>query len=247
MMTIQIANVLSFVLCLFLNGTAEIGNFMNVGIQAAPFTFAIWAVIYLLLLVFVIYQALPADMVPNRPDDLIFNQIGYYFMINMVLNGVWIQVFTLGTNVGYLLSIVIIAVMLLSTLDMAMTTLDAMSNGELDDTLVARISLRGGMSIYAGWLTAANIIAGAQMLKLSGMSEANGYDEELWTLVMLAVATVVFGATTYINDDPVYGAVLIWATIGIRGDNWLESNAVEMTTNAIIGLATAFVIYVAIE
>lgn len=130
---------------------------------------------------------------------------------------------------------------------MAMMTLEAVENGELTDDLFALISLRGGMSIYAGWLTAANIIAGAQLLKYFGMSEENGWDEELWTLIMIWVAFAVFGATTYINDDPVYGAVFIWASNGIRADNYLESDAVEMSLNAIIGLFSAFVAYVAIE
>lgn len=55
MMNLQIANVLSFMICLYLNGNAEIGNNGSVGIQAAGFTFAIWGIIYLLLAMFVVY------------------------------------------------------------------------------------------------------------------------------------------------------------------------------------------------
>ena len=62
---------------------------------------------------------------------------------------------------------------------------------------------------------------------------------------MLWVATAIFAATTYLNNDPVYGAVIVWASLGIKADNVLGSAAVETSTNAIIGLMSAFDLYIA--
>ena len=76
------------------------------------------------------------------------------------------------------------------------------------------LGLRGGMSIYAGWLTAATILGMANALKFLGMSELNGYDEEMWTVAMLWTALVVFSLTAILNDDFIYGAVFIWAGLG---------------------------------
>ena len=52
------------------------------GLNPTALTFSIWGIIYSCIIIFVVYQALPADMVPNRPDDLIFNRIGYVFVLN---------------------------------------------------------------------------------------------------------------------------------------------------------------------
>lgn len=98
---------------------------------------------------------------------------------------------------------------------------------------MALVGLRGGMSIYSGWLTAATILGASNLLKNIGMSEENGWDEELGTVIMSWIAFGVFAAATSINQDPVYGAVLVWAATGIRAENVLESDLVSMSLDAI--------------
>ena len=43
--------------------------------------FGIWPVIYTLLMLFTIYQALPKKWVPSRNDKLIYDGIGYLFAL----------------------------------------------------------------------------------------------------------------------------------------------------------------------
>jgi len=47
--------------------------------------FAIWGIIYMFNLLFVVYMVLPCSWVPLRNNDLIFGQIGYLFAINMTV------------------------------------------------------------------------------------------------------------------------------------------------------------------
>ena len=75
-----------------------------VGIAPAGFTFAIWGVIYLLIGVFAVYQALPAASAPNRADGLIFGEIEWTFVINMVLNALWLPTFQSNTATGFFVS-----------------------------------------------------------------------------------------------------------------------------------------------
>jgi tryptophan-rich sensory protein len=75
-----------------------------------------WAVIYFLVAVFIIYQALPKKYTPARNDDLIFNQIKYVFAINMILNGSWLPVFLLNTKVSFIFALIIISGLLMTNI-----------------------------------------------------------------------------------------------------------------------------------
>ena len=96
--------------------------------------------------------------------------------------------------------------------------------------------MRFSFSVYSGWLTAATILGAANMLKYLGMSEENGYDEEFYTVVILWIALVIFGLTTFVNNDWIYGSVLLWATSAIRSENLLQSTLVDQTLKAIISI-----------
>lgn len=78
------------------------------------------------------------------------------------------------------------------------------------------IFFRIGMSIYAGWVTVASILGFAIMLKSFGMSEANGYDETTWAIVILWVAEAVYVFQTVFQRNPLYGSIYLWALLGIR-------------------------------
>ena len=72
MATLQFANVFAFVANMVMNSIIysfvppltdleTISDEVAIGLGPAGFTFSIWGIIYLLLLIFVVYQALPAD------------------------------------------------------------------------------------------------------------------------------------------------------------------------------------------
>ena len=108
------------------------------------------------------------------------------------------------------------------------------------------ISLRGLMSIYAGWLSAASILGMGVFLQSLGMTDENGYNETAWSVAMLWVALAIYAANTYVNSDPLFGAVFIWVGLGIRdndGDGPVEALTVS-NLNVIIPLIAAFDLYV---
>ena len=123
--TLQVLNVVSFVICISLNGYAasvgneslgEISKQWDIKIDPAPWAFSIWGLIYSLILVFVVYQALPANWVSNRNEEVIFGQVSYSFSINMILNGVWLLIFTQDTPVAFILGGIEILWLLISCL-----------------------------------------------------------------------------------------------------------------------------------
>ena len=78
--TIQAFNVISFIICIVMNGASSKGGKQkkvsdknDQRLAPAPLAFSIWGIIYLLMLVFTIYQAIPE--VEGRNNKLIYHQI----------------------------------------------------------------------------------------------------------------------------------------------------------------------------
>ena len=93
---------MAYALAMLLNGLApiilpaDLGTItdeVNVAINPAGYAFSIWGLIYTLLGVFTVYQALPGSWVPDRNDDLIYNKVSYVFIANMFINGIWLLIF----------------------------------------------------------------------------------------------------------------------------------------------------------
>ena len=95
----------------------------------------------------------------NRDDILIFEDIGWYFPINMLLNAIWLPTFQSNTAAGFVASEVIISVMLFTALSSAKAAVARAQEWEWNwkDNWMALIGVRGGLSIYSGWLTAARL------------------------------------------------------------------------------------------
>jgi hypothetical protein len=170
---------------------SEISDATAVGVQPAGFTFAIWGIIYSLLFVFAIYQTLPASMASTRNNDFIYNEIGWLWSINMVLNGCWLPIFQMNSTAGFICANVIILVMLATALLMAKYAVNAKLNWP------EWIGFRLGMSIYAGWLSAATILNFSISLKVSGA--ADGWNEAGWSVAILWVAVVIYCGNALIH------------------------------------------------
>lgn len=168
----------------------------------AGFTFSIWGVIYLTLLIFVIWQALPAQRANQR-----IAKVSRYFQINCVLNGLWIVVWhydllavSLVVMFGILFTLVQIYRALISEIDTV--------------PFVEHITLYLPFSLYTGWISLATIA------NLSALQTGSGWDNVWltavqWTLLKLAVAGAV-GATIILKHrDIPFALVVAWAAYGI--------------------------------
>ena len=58
--------------------------------KSAPWAFIIWDIMYTLIFGFGIYTVIPLNCLRTRNNDLIYNQIGPLFVINIFCNGTWI-------------------------------------------------------------------------------------------------------------------------------------------------------------
>jgi len=199
-------NIAAFIFVLGINGLANglpIGGQTTGEISAkypslftpAGFTFSIWGLIYLGLLVYVVYQALPAQR-----DNEQLAKISLPFKLNCVANGLWIFAWH---NDLLILSLILMLGILL-TLVQIFRGLDA------EVGLIVKFPF----SLYTGWITVATIanISAAQTgfdLNDVGLSAIQ------WTWLKLAVAGAIGAIVIAHTRNVVYVLVVAWAAFGI--------------------------------
>ncbi len=183
----------------------------------AGFTFSIWGVIYLALLLFVIYQALPSQ----RGNETIA-RISRLFQVNCVANASWIVAWHYDLlNISLLIMLVLLVTLIL----IYRTLLGAIEYASVKQ----RLFLRLPFSLYMGWITLATIA------NISIVQTGNGWDNigltaVSWTLLKLALVGTI-GATMLLRfGDAVFVLVVAWAAYGI--------SVMQSATPAVSGAAT---------
>ena len=182
----------------------------------AGFTFGIWAVIYLALLAFVIWQALPAQRNDSR-----LAEISTLFKVSCVANAVWIVVWHYDLLALSLLVMLVILIALILVYRRLIAIIDSA-------TFFEHLVLYTPFSLYTGWISLATIA------NVSALQTGNGWDNVgiaavQWTLVKLALAGAI-GATMVLRyRDVVFVLVVAWAAWGI--------SVAQASTPAVAGAA----------
>lgn len=182
--------------------TGEISDSFDVFFVPAGYVFSIWGLIYVGLIAYAIYQLLPAQA-ENR--ELI--SIGNIFILSSLANMVWI---VLWHYEFFPLSVVVMLVLLVCLI-LIYLRLDI---GRAQVSAGMRWFVHLPFSIYLGWITVAtvaNITALLDYWDWSGW----GIGPEMWTVIMLAIATAVGGLMSFTRGDIAYALVLVWAFAGI--------------------------------
>jgi len=102
------------------------------------------------------------------------------------------------------------------------------------------IAMRGGFSIYSGWVTAATILNATYMLKSFGVADPDlAMDEEEITCEILGVAWLIYTLVAYTERNPLYGSMLLYVVYAIRDNivnNKPQYTKIEESANWILGL-----------
>ena len=206
-----LANALPF------NGlaTGAISDQFKVYFVPAGYVFAIWGLIYIGMLAFAVYQALP-----SQRENPYLRKAGYWFALSGVFNSLWLflwhyQIFplTIVIMLGLLASLLVIYLQL--------------EIGQRRVSAAEKWSLHLPISLYLGWISVATIANASDVLdyiKWSGW----GVAPEIWTVIMLAAALVLGLAMIFTRAEIAYPGVLIWAIIGIA----LKQAGVPLVANA---------------
>jgi translocator protein len=182
--------------------TAEVSDKFPVLFVPAGYVFAIWGLIYLGLAAYTVYQALPAQ----RTDPTL-RSIGWLYVLTCAVNSVWIFLWhyeLLPLTMLFMLALLGLLIAIYLRLDVG--------NRQYGGAM--RWLVQVPFSIYLGWITVATIANSNSFLYDLGW-DGSGIAWEVWAVILLVVAAIIGGLIVLGRRDVAYGAVLVWAFVGI--------------------------------
>jgi benzodiazapine receptor len=209
----QWVNLLAVMVAIVINGlanalplngqtTGEISDRFQVYFVPAGYVFSIWGLIYVGLIAFAVYQALPSQR--NNPR---LRRIDYLFALSCVANVAWLffwhyEVFPLTLVAMLALLLLLIAIYL------------RLGIGRAQVSTAEKWLVHVPFSIYLGWITVATI---ANVTSLLDYLNWSGWDisPEAWTVIMLVAGVGIASAVSLTRGDVAYMLVIVWAFAGI--------------------------------
>ena len=187
-----------------LNGkdTGQLSDQYPILTVPAGYAFAIWSLIYLGLIGFVVYQALP-----SQRDNPRIARITPLFLLSCLANIGWI--FTWHYEI---LSLnIVLMLVLLGSLIAIYRQLRAdgaqVSSGE-------RWLVWVPFSLYMGWITVATIVNLTVVLYAAGWQDTGTLGAALASLLFVVAAVIATVIARRFND-PAYAAVVVWALVAV--------------------------------
>jgi hypothetical protein len=187
-----------------LNGvtTKELSDNIPTYFVPAGYVFSIWSLIYLALIGYAVYQALPQAKQNSR-----LHSIAWWFVVNALANASWIVLWHYRFEEWSVLVMLVILATLIAIYQKLQIGRARVMTAEWWCT-------QAPFSLYLGWIsvaTIANIAAALYVQQWDGF----GLDPQLWSVIMLCVATLLAGTMLWQRRDYIYAAVIVWAVIGI--------------------------------
>ena len=235
---LQIGNGVALVSTIFINYLSNTGAINNTTIgdrsndinslfTPAGYAFSIWGVIYLLLFGFVIFQG-RSLFNKNKEDDFV-EKVGIWFIVSCVANCAWVFLWLYGLT-G--LSCIAMFVMLFSLIQIIIR-----NRMEIWDAPAKIIAfLWWPFVVYLGWISVASIANVATYLIEINWGRF-GLSEQTWTIIMIAIATIINIAVVLKRNLREFATVGVWALIAIAVKNF----DIE-TTIAYVSITCAVVI-----
>ncbi len=240
---LRFGNIAAFIVTLIVNGlanttllnnrtTAQVSDAYPTLITPPGYVFAIWGIIYVLLAVFVIYQALPSQK--TKPYQ---KQVSVIFILSSLFNIVWLFLW----QYDYITFSVIVMFTLLATLIAIYLRLNI---GRSDAPLTEKLCVHLPFSVYLGWITIATIANVSAALVSVGW-DGFGVSPETWAIIVLAVALIITLAVIATRRDIAYSLVVVWALAGIAVKQGAPPNIVVTAEIAIVVIFIALALAVA--
>lgn len=170
----------------------------------AGYTFSIWSVIYLALLLFTLYE-LGLFRGKGPANEALLSKAAVLFAVSSAANVAWLFCWHYG---AIALSVVVMLLLLVSLILMRSAAAENVK------TARERIFVQIPFSLYFGWITVATVANITALLVHLGWN-GFGIAAPVWTVLILAVAAIIGTLTTLRFRDPAYALVLIWAYTGI--------------------------------
>jgi benzodiazapine receptor len=233
-------NIIAFVAVVIINSlagsttliggqdTAQVSDNNFTLITPAGYTFAIWGIIYTLLGLFVIYQALPSDKGKTT------EKVGWFFILSCIANICWLFLWQFEfLTVSVVLMFLLFASLLKAYLNLGISK-SSISWRE-------RIAVQAPFSVYFGWITIASIANVAAALVSVGWNGL-GLSAETWGILVILIALIITTLVVITRRDVAYGLVIVWALIGISSNQSGNQNITLLTQISAVVVIGAIVV-----
>lgn len=181
-------------------------------IQPSGYAFAIWGIIYLWLIIGAGFGLL------QRADTASWQAMRPALLVSLAVGASWIPI-ALAAPVSATLLIIA----------MLITSLIALYRAPLQDAALAAAPI----ALYAGWLSAASVVASATILSAySGLSAMTS--SFIGLLLIGSIASTIIKTTAHPLP---YAAAVIWALVGIVVANLAQGPT--LVSGAAVGLIAA--------
>jgi hypothetical protein len=198
--------------------------FKNVLITPASYAFAIWGLIYLGLISFAIFQALPAQ----KSDGLLY-KIGYKLAITSISQIIWVFCFLYRQYDASMVAMLCILFPLIG----AYWSLPFKTRVSRWQQWLIKLPI----SIYLAWISVATIVNGAILLEF-WQWDGWGLSPEVWTVIMLLIAGLITHFVVLPRLDFAYAGVFIWAAIAIA----IRNSEIMLISGTAIGLSISLIV-----
>jgi hypothetical protein len=197
-----VVNALANILPINGLNTGAISDRFHVYFVPAGYVFSIWGLIYLGLIVFAVYQCLPAQR-----DNPRLRASGWWISLGGLANISWIFLW----HYEHFVLTLVAMLALLATLIITYLRLGiGRGKASAAETWMARLPF----SIYLGWITVAtvaNITEVLDFVKWDGF----GISPEIWMGIVLVAVLAITVLMNFTRRDIAYTLVILWALIGI--------------------------------
>lgn len=188
----------------------------------AGLTFAIWGLIYLLLIIFIIIQFLPAYQSSATT--------GYWFALSCLFNISWI--------VAWHYEQMVLSLLIMLGLLVTLTVIN------LGLTQEKQQLLKIVFGVYLGWIliaTVANATAGLVSVQWAGL----GLSEVTWTILLIIAGGSIAAYNMIRLENPYLAIAVAWAFLGIVIKRSADQPSIVMTAKVAMILTIAASLFTA--
>jgi hypothetical protein len=182
--------------------TGQISDRFQVYFVPAGYVFSIWGLIYLGLIAYAIFQALPSQ----RENPRLW-ATGWWITLGGLANSVWIFLWHYEQFPLTLIAMLVLLGTLIVTYLRLGIGRTRVSTGE---TWAVRLPF----SIYLGWITVATVANVTDVLDYVNW-DGFGIAPEVWMVIVLAAVLGIAVTMNFTRRDIAYALVLLWALAGI--------------------------------
>lgn len=205
--------------------TGQISDTFKVYFVPAGYVFSIWGIIYIGLIAYSVYQALPAQRTNPR-----LQATGWWVVLGGLANCAWIF---LWQYEHFVWTVAAMLILLASLIVVYLRLGIGQTKASTGETWAVRIPF----SIYLGWITVATVADISDVLWFVKWNQF-GISAVVWMVIILGAVLIIAGLMNFLHRDIAYALVILWALAGIAA-RFPQAGIVTIATWVTFGLVAA--------